>query len=252
MLPALPAGALVTADAGFVGYDYARAIVDGGRHLLIRVGANVKLLKKLGFVRESAGTVYLWPDRAARKNQPPVVLRLVVAHNGRHPVHLVTSVPASRLSDRRVVELYRRRWGIELFYRHLKQTFERRKLRSAAADNARVEMEWSLAGLWAMALFALCEAHRHGTPPDKLSFAGMLRAFRRTMRDYRHPCERGRLLCHRLREAVVDSYVRTDKSSRNYPRRKQESPPGSPVVVAASEHQRRQAKALVGTTPQKG
>lgn len=252
MLPALPAGALITADAGFVGYDYARAIRNSGRHLLIRVGANVKLLQKLGFVRETAGTVYLWPDRAAQKNQPPVVLRLVVANNGKHPVYLVTSVPATQLSDRQVAELYGRRWGIELFYRHLKQTFQRRKLRSAAADNARVEMEWSLVGLWAMALFALCEARSHGTPPAKLSFAGMLRAFRRTMRDYRHPSERGRRLCHRLREAVIDDYVRTNKSSRDYPRKKQESPPGSPVITLATKQQQRQAKALAAVTVQKG
>ena len=50
MIEALPAGALVTADAGFVGYETWKAILDSGRHLLIRVGANVRLLRKLGYV----------------------------------------------------------------------------------------------------------------------------------------------------------------------------------------------------------
>src|SRR4029078_5890421 len=106
-------------------------------------------------------TVYLWPDTAAKKNGPPLVLRLVVVNNGKHPVYLVTSVcSAKRLSDSQIVELYRRRWGIELFYRHLKQTFQRRKLRSTSAENARLELEWSLVGLWAMGFYVLLEARR--------------------------------------------------------------------------------------------
>jgi len=253
MLPALPEGALVAADAGFVGYQYAKAVVDSGRELLLRVGANVRLLRKLGFVRESAGTVYLWPDQQARKHQPPLVLRLVVAHNGKHPVYLVTSVLCkSRLSDRQVTELYGRRWGIEVFYRHLKQTFGRRKLRSTNADNARIEIEWSLAGLWAMALYALVETNKKGIPPRRLSVAQMLRAFRRMLRDYRHPQQRGRRLCDLLRNAVVDSYVRKNKTSRDYPRKKQESPPGAPTITNANKQQIQHAKQITALTKQKG
>ena len=158
MLADLPAGALVAADAGFVGYAGMSDILASGRQLLIRVGSNVRLLKKLGWIREAAGTVYLWPDTVSQHGQPPLVLRLVVAHNGKHPVYLVTSILSTRqLTDRQVIELYAKRWGIELFYRHLKQTFQRRKLLSPSAANARLEIEWSLVGLWAMALYALVE-----------------------------------------------------------------------------------------------
>lgn len=248
MLPHLPAGALITADAGFVGYEYARTILDSGRNLLIRVGANVRLLRKLGYARERGNTVYLWPDKAASKNCPPLVLRLVVAHNGKHPVYLITSVLAtSRLSDAQVVELYGRRWGIELFYRHLKQTFQRRKLRSTTAEHARVELEWSLVGLWAMGFYALLEADRVGTPPSKLSIAHVLRAFRRTMRDYRHPAERGETLRHHLREAIIDSYIRHNKASRDYPRKKQEKAPGLPDISTATPQQVAHAKQLAIT-----
>jgi len=253
MLPNLPAGALVAADAGFVGYEYAKAVIDSGRQLLVRVGANVRLLRKLGFARESAGTVYLWPDQKAKKKLPPVVLRLIVVSNGRHPVYLVTSVLSkSELSDAQVIALYRRRWGIEVFYRSLKQTFGRRKLRSTNADNARVEIEWSLTGLWAMALYALVEANQCGTPPSKLSIAKTLRAFRRMLRDYRHPSERHYHLRDRLREAVIDSYVRKNKTSRDYPRKKKESPPGAPKIQQASKQQIQQAKAVKQSIEQKG
>src|SRR5689334_12774137 len=58
MVASLPEGALVAADAGFVGYDTWKAVLSGGRHLLVRVGANVRLLKGLGYIRERAGLVY--------------------------------------------------------------------------------------------------------------------------------------------------------------------------------------------------
>lgn len=245
MLGGLPAGALVAADAGFVGYEGLKDILDGGRQVLLRVGANVRLLNKLGCVRETAGTVYLWPDREAQRGNRPLVLRLVIAAGGKHPVYLVTSVLSPRqLTDRQIVQLYARRWGIELFYRHLKQTFQRRKLLSQSAENARVELVWSLAGLWAMALYALVEASQQNIPPERLSFAQLLLAFRRTLRDYLHPTEKGQRLCQRLRQAVIDSYVRKNKSSRNYPRKKQEKPPGAPTILKASPTQVRQAAAL--------
>ena len=245
MLAGLPAAVLIAADAGFVGYEYARAILKSGRQLLVRVGSNVKLLRQLGYARESAGTVYLWPDYAAKKRQPPLVLRLVVAHNGRHPIYLVTSLLSTTdISDRQILELYARRWGIELFYRTFKQTFGRRKLRSTTPDNAEVEMQWSLLGLWAMSLYALVQAMKRGVEPRRLSAAQLLLTFRRMLRDYRHPVERGHSLCDLLGKAVIDPYTRQNKSSRNYPRKKRESPPGKPQIVTANKSQRQRATML--------
>ena len=253
MLDALPPEAIIAGDAGFVGYTYARAIVDSGRELLIRVGSNVRLLRNLGYVRESGGIVYLWPDAQAKKRQPPVILRLVVVHDGKKPVYLVTSVCSkSRMSDPLVAKLYRFRWGVEVFYRHLKQTFGRRKLRSTAAANVEIEMEWSLFGLWSMALYALVCANQKGVPPLRLSVAQTLRAFRRMLRDYRHPSEPGRRLTDRLREAMIDTYQRKNKSSRNYPRKKRKKPPGKPQIVNASKLQIAQAKRLIAMKKKKG
>ena len=129
-------------------------------------------------------------------------------------------------SDIQILELYSRRWGIELFYRTFKQTFGRRKLRSTTPDNAEVEMHWSLLGLWAMSLYALVQAKKRGVEPRRLSTAQLLLAFRRMLRDYRHPIERGHNLCDLLGQAVIDDYTRPHKNSRNYPRKKQDSPPG--------------------------
>lgn len=252
MLPSLPAGALVAADAGFVGYAFWQGVIDSGRHLLVRVGSNVRLLKRLGYAREFANTVYLWPDRQSRRD-PPLVLRLIVAHNGKHPVFLVTNILSrQQLTDQQVVELYARRWGIELFYRHLKQTFQRRKLRSASAENARIELEWSLTGLWAMALYALVEIHARGIPPQRLSVALTVGAFRRVLRDYLHPSQRGQRLRDYLQNAVIDDYQRNRKTSRDYPRKKQEHAPGAPRIMAASTMQLQRLQLLLSQPTQKG
>jgi hypothetical protein len=245
MLDALPAPALIAADAGFISYELANAILANEREFLIRVGSNVRLLKKLGHVRESGDIVYLWPNKVAQRRQPPLRLRLVVSHNGKHPVYLVTSILSStRLSDRQVIDLYGRRWGIEVFYRSLKQTFQRRKLRSWTAEPARIELEWSLIGLWAMSLYALVHIQRAGHPPQRLSCAKLIQAFRRMLRDYQHPVERNATLRDLLCRALVDTYKRCNKSSRDYPRKKQERPAGKPRLVNATPKQKKAAKAF--------
>jgi hypothetical protein len=66
MLPTLPEDALLTADAGFVGFDLWQTILQADCQLLVRVGGNVRLLRKLGYAQECDGLVYLWPDRRRR------------------------------------------------------------------------------------------------------------------------------------------------------------------------------------------
>jgi hypothetical protein len=244
MLDALPAGALITADAGFVGYEVWTAILKSGRHLLVRVGANVRLLRKLGHVEEKAGLVYLWPDREAKRKQPPLVLRLVVAQDGREPVYLVTSVlDEAVLSDKQVVRIYSLRWGIELFYRHFKQTFERRKLRSHTADNAELEATWSLLGLWAMGLHAQVELG-HEVPASRISVAKLLRAYRRSLREYKSHPDPGESLWDLLAKAVIDEYKRANKNSRDYPRKKQRSSTAAPKIRCATKAQINAAREL--------
>ncbi len=114
-----PKNTLFCGDAGFTGYQLWKAMIDRGHHILIRVGANVRLLRKLGYyARERAGIVYCWPSAAARKNEPPLVLRLIRFRLGRGEAYVVTSVLESQLlSEREAVRLYHLRWGVELQFR---------------------------------------------------------------------------------------------------------------------------------------
>ena len=246
MVPELPPQSLVVADAGFVGYDFWQALLTAGHHFVIRVGANVRLLRQLGWTREHAQVVYLWPDKAARKHQPPLVLRLVVVHDGKQPVYLVTDLSKSRLSDRQVATIYQARWGIEVFFRTFKQTFGCRKLRSRAAQNAQLELDWSLLGVWGVCLLGARELHTSGHDPTRLSPAAALHAFQRTLREYRvRPETLAETLWAQLRLARLDDYQRRSaKTSRAYPRKKQRQPIGSPHITRATPHQIAQAHAL--------
>ena len=66
-----------------VGTPVSLVTIYGARSLirennfLIRVGGNVRLLTRLGYyARERNGIVYVWPDSAARKKQPPLGLAI--------------------------------------------------------------------------------------------------------------------------------------------------------------------------------
>lgn len=238
MIDALPDEALVTADAGFVGYDRWKALLDSGRHLLIRVGSNVRLLRKLGYVEEKAGLVYLWPAEKSARKERPLVLRLVVAVGGKHPVYIVTSVlDETALSDEQVVHIYALRWGVELFYRHFKQSFERRKLRGHSADNVELEATWSLLGFWAMALHAEVQLARAGVPARRMSVAGILRAYRKSMKEYKSRPDDGESLRELVSKAVIDHYKRKNKSSRDHPCKKRGHVIGGPKIWDATEQQ---------------
>lgn len=246
MLDSMPAGSLLTADAGFVGYDLWKTVQDAGHHLLVRVGSNVKLLRQLGYAREHDGVVYLWPDHVAKRHLPPLALRLtVVTGPHRHPIYLVTSVlNRAELSDAQMAAVYRKRWGIEVYYRHCKDTFERGKLRSHHPDNAMIELHWSLLGMWAMGLHSHARLVAQGVAPHRISFAGVWRAYRRPMREYRCPPDPGEHMHQWIDRAIIDPYPRRNKTSRDYPRKKQTQSAGPPIIRNATRAQVQHAMQL--------
>lgn len=253
MLGELPENTLITADAGFVGYDFWSAVIAAGHKFVIRAGANVRLLKKLGFSREYENTVYLWPDWAKKKGLPPLVLRAVWIHNGKHPLCLITNVLSkTRLSDQQMATIYKARWGVELFFRTFKQTFGRRKLRSHTPEHAKLEADWSLIGLWAVCLLAQREIAKSGADPCCLSPAGAIKAIQEVIHHYRNrPEAPEESLWWMLRKAVQDEYQRrSSKAARAYPRKKQRERTGVPRIVTASKSQVTAARQFRMTTPQ--
>ena len=244
MLPFLPKMALLVADAGFTGYDLLRQITKAGRHFVIRVGNNVQLLKKLGYrVKVSGDTVYLWPDDARKRQESPLVLRMVKFHTATTTAYLLTDLTAAQLSDKQAAELYKKRWGIEGFFRGFKQTFQRRKLLSESPAQARCELEWSLIGLWLICLMSVEELTRSGESPQQMSVAGVIRAIRSA-------CGTPNLTQHEWRSmlagAVKDRYKRrSKKASRHAHRKKRHTACGAPKIHNATAEQRRDARKLL-------
>jgi Transposase DDE domain len=229
----LPPGTLLVADAGFTGFDLISGLLARGVHVLIRVGRGARLLTDLGYAqREGKSTVYLWPDQ--KQDRPPLVLRLIRVGD----VYLVTSVTdPRRLSNKAAAELYRRRWGLEVAFRSLKQTLQRRKVRSGTASHARAELDWAALGLWMLALIG---AHAVGDPRG-LSPAAALSAVRAA----RHTPGSDRKLRARLRRAVRDRYRRTGpKKAWRWPHKKHPPAPGAPRLTRATTAQVLRAKAL--------
>jgi hypothetical protein len=229
-----PQNTLFCGDAGFTGYALWKAIIDAGQSFLIRVGANVTLLRKLGYVRERAGLVYCWPNEAARRKQMPLVLRLQQVRVGDRLMHLLTNVLDEKaLSGALAVRLYKLRWGVELQFRTVKQTFGRRKLRSRTPERAYVELDWSLLGLWLIQLFAVKEQLEIGEVPEHCSVALAIQVIRETLRRWWE--QPGVAFASKLQAATRDNYRRRrSKKARYHPDYKDKPSAGNPVVRKAT------------------
>jgi hypothetical protein len=240
MLPQLPPQSLVVADAGFTGYDLYRRILAAGQNFLLRVGANVHLLRELGYVeQEGRDIVYLWPDQ--QWHQPPIVLRLLRRQQGKQTMYLVTNVLDEKaLSAQSAAVLYEMRWGVEVFFRSLKQTLQRRKMLSRSPDAAKSELTWSVFGMWLLGLMSVTKILARGGDPLSWSVALARQRVRQSLRRALSGWHQDRSLSADLAQAIRDDYVRYgSKKARDWPHKKKESPPGDPDIQLPTAKQRR-------------
>jgi Transposase DDE domain len=244
----LPEQSLLTADAGFISFDLCGWFINQNHQFLLRVGGNARLLTQLGWAVEIEGrTVYLWPKK--QRHLPPIVLRLIVVRpEGRQAVYLVTNIlDETLLSDAQAAELYRFRWGIELYYRTFKQTLGHNLLQSRTPEMALAEQTWHVFAAWLLQLLTAHELIAAGRRPASWSAAKARDAARKLLRgaladQHCHPSATFR---SQLREAVKDPYQRSGpKQTRRWPRKKHEQPPGPPQLQLATKTERQQAKRL--------
>lgn len=244
MIDDLPGEALVVADALYVGFELLSRLHNSGRSFLVRVGANVSLLRTLGFaVCEEKDTVYLWPA-CWRKGCSPLVLRLIRIKRGKRTMFLVTNVmDRDRLSREDAAFFYEMRWGAEIFFRSAKQTLERRAMRCGAPAQAMLELNGTMIGMVLLALMSVAGVIARGKDPLSWSVAAALKVVRRAMG---RPRKRTASLIHELGTCVKDNYQRKHpKSKRKWARKKTESPPGHPDVRRATRAQRSNARSLL-------
>ncbi len=225
-----PTGTLLVADAGFVGFDLLSTLRSRGVSFLIRVGGDARLLRNLGYYRrEGKHTVYLWPN--AMHDREPLVLRLIRVGS----VHLVTdAIDPRELSRSMASELYRRRWGLEVAFRSLKQTLQRRKVRSCTPTHARIELAWVVLGLWTLTLLGVAAIRAAGHAPPRLSAALTLASVRHAMHSMLGP----RAVQGRLRRCLIDDRPRrASKAAYRWPHKRDHAPPGPPHITTATRSQ---------------
>jgi hypothetical protein len=239
----LPAGSLLVADAGFTSFELLWSLRQRQVHFLVRMGSNRTLLTGLADAQvQIRGTiVWLWPTKK-QSQYPPLKLRLLPLEQVNHtPMCLVTSVlDEQALTDRQIGQFYRMRWGQEVFHRSFKQTLAQHKMRSGSPTEAKRELDWALMGYLLLGLWSVEALLGAGRDPLTSSVSESLRGVRRAVR------QGGRLgrgtLTSFLRRATKDSYVRTgSKSARNWPRKKNDHPPGLPKMREATEKEKHRA-----------
>ncbi len=241
-----PGNTLFCCDAGFTGYELWGAILESGHHFVIRVGSNVRLLKNLGHARCSNDIVCLWPNQAVRKQQSPLMLRLIEVKAEQGTMYLVTSVlDRKALSNSMLKQLYPLRWGIELQFRTLKQTYGLGKLRSRNSDHALAELNWSIVALTMVQLLTLKEQFEAGVAPEQSSVSQALRAIRYAMRHWYEDAGPSNSFKAKLVGAKKDEYERhRSKRARYQVNYKDKPKSGQPIVRMATEAERQQYKAL--------
>ena len=155
----LPENALFCGDAGFVGYDFWSAILAAGGNFLVRVGGNVNLLSEEADVKRLGdGIVLCWPKGKMDSGAEPLRLRLVKVKIGRTTMWMLTSVASRKnLPKKRITKYYKLRWGVEVEYRGLKQTIDKRNLRCRKNGRVYVELDWSIRAMAFAELAALRE-----------------------------------------------------------------------------------------------
>jgi hypothetical protein len=231
-----PEKTLFCGDAGFVGYELWSTLIEQGHSFLVRVGGNVRLLKKLAVVRKGDGIVFLWPDAIAKKNQPPLILRLIEVSSSAGTMYLVTNhLDEKQLSIEALKKLYPLRWGIELQFRSAKQTFGLGKLRSRNSDHALVELDWSLVALTMVQLLAIREQIILDIPPERSSVSEAIKAIRHAIDTWNQTKPKKLNLRTKLQEATKDQYQRTRSKTARYQANFKDRPSAKkPILITAT------------------
>jgi len=239
----LPARALSVLDAGFLGYEWAKAIQALSQYFLVRVGANVRLwvegLNKTMAAEWKDGEVWLWPD--GKRQHAPLVLRLIrletqaQASRKKSEMWLVTNVlDESKLTREEASALYQKRWRAnECTFRDWKKTLDESKLDSRTPEMAEREQELGLSAMQMLQVatwIARKQNRKESRHNRNVSVARAQRTWRKAARNLAAGKSTAWFKT-RLVACVVDDYVRKGKKvRRTWPERKAHESPKAPLL----------------------
>jgi len=239
----IPENTLFCGDAGFIGYDFWKAILAAGGNFLVRVGANVNLLSETADIKRLGGGIVLcWPKNKMNSGAAPLRLRLLKVKIGKTVMWMLTSVlDRKTLPNRKIIKYYKMRWGVEVEYRGLKQTIDKRTLRCRNSHRVYVELDWSIRAMAFAELLALREQipedpKSRTQPKDSYetkdrSLAKSVRALRACMRNLNKYADSSSDVQFALSKALVQKYRnQTDKKARYRRKNPDKKPLGDPSV----------------------
>jgi hypothetical protein len=248
LLPLLPAAALVVTDAGYVGYELAKALIAAEASFLVRMSSTVTLFTERATPPEPFrdGEVLYWPGPAQKRGEPPLRVRLIRVRGRKKKgaeVWLLTNVlDAGRLPAATAAQMYRWRWENEGLFRTYKRTLAKVKLRSRSVRLAHREAESSLLALQVLLAQGARAMPRRATAAEaeapRCSPRQVLLAIREELAALPRPRRRPSFR-RRLAEARRERRRRRSaKVKRPWPRRKDHQPPMPPRILTLTAQQK--------------
>jgi hypothetical protein len=245
MLSLLPPLALVVADAAYLGYELASAILRHDRSFLLRMSSKNRLYAVGNTPLEEwqEGEVYYWPESAQKEKRAPLLCRLIrVKATGqtKNDVWLLTNVlDPQKLSAKTAAKFYRWRWRNEGLFRTYKRTLKKFKLSSRTVKLIHRELEGSLLALQILLAHAdLTLRTTDATGELAISPRKVLIQIRREI-NYDSTATR-RVPTYRKRLETCRAEIRcqtSSKASREWPRRKTHKAPLPPKFLTMTDEQ---------------
>lgn len=252
LVPTLPAGALLVADAGYNGYDLACALTAAGVSFLIRMSGKDRLYtqERVALTKFTEGEVLVWTKDAQRREDPPLRARLLcIRAKDRRDVWLLTNVQdETRLPAKRASQYYRWRWENEGLFRTFKRTLAKVKLTSRTLRLVHREAEGALLAtqlLLAQGVRAMGDRGvRRPTVASRCSPRKVLLAIRKVLTGKMDLRDRG--FTEHLRVARRDERVRTTgKEKRRWTQRVRHKVQKPPKILKLKKSENALAEQLL-------
>jgi hypothetical protein len=239
LVDTLPGGALLVADAGYVGYQLLAGLQAAGLAFLVRLSSRAPLYvpDKSTLKKYREGVVYYWPQNVQKQDLPPLPVRLWRIRGEKGDVWLITNVlDEKRLPRRTAGKFYRWRWRNEGLFRTYKRTLGKVKLMSRTVAGVHREAEGSLLAtqlLLAQGALAL-PSPRTGKvvlPSARKVVLEIRTEIRNVTGMYLGP-RQAKTYAERLAQAHwQERRQRSRKIRRRWPGRQDHKPPGPPQIL---------------------
>jgi hypothetical protein len=244
LLATLSPVALIVADAAYMGYELAWAILETERSFLLRMSSKIDLytLDRAALKTWSEGPVYYWPAYVQKKGKPPIACRLIrVPATGqvKKDVWLLTDLlDPARLPLATAAKFYRWRWRNEGVFRTYKRTINKLKLSSRTVRLVHREAEASLLALQILLAHAdLALRPKQPVEGPVISPRKVLIEIRRELNG--NATKRQGNYARRLEGCRAESrHQKSPKASREWPGRTPHKPPGPPVLKTLTDEQK--------------